>query len=248
MNVDKIAIISDIHGNIPALVSVLEDIEARKVTRIFCLGDIIGKGPFPEIAVDIIRKKCEKVVKGNWDKFISEDNSFNAQVGIWNRNKLGKERLEYLNELPLYIEFFISGKLMRLFHAAAEDVFKRVYGNAAVEDKIILFKPPSNCSKETLMDSDIVGYGDIHNAYVQNFAGKTIFNVGSVGNPLDITQASYAIIEGEYNSRSNTSVSINLIRVPYDIEKAVEEARQEKMPELEEYINELRSGKYRGIK
>ena len=49
---DKIAIISDIHGNIPALESVLQDIRERNISRIFCLGDIVGKGPHPEKAVE----------------------------------------------------------------------------------------------------------------------------------------------------------------------------------------------------
>ena len=42
---DKIAVISDIHGNIPALESVLQDIKLRGVERIICLGDLVGKGP-----------------------------------------------------------------------------------------------------------------------------------------------------------------------------------------------------------
>ncbi len=50
---DKIAIISDIHGNLPALESVLADITDRKIEKIFCLGDMTGKGPF---SINIIRQ------------------------------------------------------------------------------------------------------------------------------------------------------------------------------------------------
>ena len=244
---DNIAIISDIHGNIPALEAVLEDIGNKGIKRIFCLGDMVGKGPFPEKAVDIVKKSCELVVKGNWDKFITEGKSFDIEVGLWNINKLGAERMDYLSRLPLFIEFYMSGKLVRLFHASSDDVFKRVQATAPIEEKLALFKAPILSRECGCLDSDVVGYGDIHNAYAQNFRGKAIFNVGSVGNPLDIPQASYSIIEGMYGDKQLGSISTSLVRVPYNIEKAVREAQGENMPEVNEFVNELRTARYRGL-
>jgi diadenosine tetraphosphatase ApaH/serine/threonine PP2A family protein phosphatase len=81
---------------------------------------------------------------------------------------------------------------------------------------------------------------------VDNFEGKTIFNTGSVGNPLDIPQASYAIIEGEYGLEKPGPFAITIVRVPYDIEMAVNQALATDMPDKEAYINELRTGIYRG--
>ena len=60
---DKIAVISDIHGNIPALESVLQDIKLRGIKRIICLVDLVGKGPHSS-RIEIIRKECEVVVMG----------------------------------------------------------------------------------------------------------------------------------------------------------------------------------------
>lgn len=239
---NKIAIISDIHGNIPALKSVLSDIKSRKIEKIICLGDLAGKGPEPEEAVDIVKENCDTVLKGNWDYLISEVND--REMLTWHNKKLGNNRVEYLRELPLYTEFYISGRLIRLCHAAPEDVFGRVQGNAPVEEKMKLFSAPEGKTAE----ADVIGYGDIHGAYVQNFKGKTIFNVGSVGNPLEITQASYGIIEGNYSSRELSSFSINLVRVPYDIEKAVELAENSDMPDIDDYVDELRTAVYRGLK
>ena len=56
---DKIAIISDIHGNLEALKETIKDIEKRNIKRIICLGDTIGKGLHPEECVQIIKEKCE---------------------------------------------------------------------------------------------------------------------------------------------------------------------------------------------
>ena len=55
----KIAIISDIHGNLEALKSAFEDIESKNINKIFCLGDIIANGSHPKECIDLIREKCE---------------------------------------------------------------------------------------------------------------------------------------------------------------------------------------------
>ncbi|HZG69042.1 MAG TPA: hypothetical protein VEZ12_20075, partial [Herpetosiphonaceae bacterium] len=95
-------------------------------------------------------------------------------------------------------------------------------------------------------EPDVVGYGDLHRAFLKSFQGKILFNVGSVGNPLDVPQASYAILEGQYDSKADAPFSIQLIRVPYDIELAVRQAEDEHMPELAPYAAELRTAIYRG--
>lgn len=237
---DKIAVISDIHGNIPALEAVLENIEKRNIKRIFCLGDMIGKGPNPNLTVDIIKNKCEHVVRGNWDDFISK--KCNNSPIIWLKNILGKERINYISNLPLYLEFYLSGKLVRLCHADPVDVYHRVMPNASIDEKLILFEAPTKGKRK----SDILGYGDIHHAYIQNFRNKTLFNTGSVGNPLDMPMTSYVILSGDYNSKKVSEFNINIIRLPYDIEKAVEDAKKSEMPDLKPYIKELRTAIYRG--
>lgn len=239
---ERIAIISDIHGNMPALEAVLEDIHNRGINRVFCLGDLSGKGPSSAEAVDKIREHCEVVIKGNWDYYMTDihDN----EILKWHQNKLGAERIEYLNGLPIYKEFYISGKLLRLCHASPNDLFHRVHLSTIESERIKLFAPTATLDVE----ADVIGYGDIHGAHIDNFHGKTIFNVGSVGNPLEITQASYGIIEGKLNDMDKSSFSITLVRVPYDIDLAIEQAELADMPSIEEYIKELRTAVYRGSK
>ena len=238
---DKIAIISDIHGNIPALEAVLKDIESRGISRIICLGDIAGKGPDSALAVDRIKECCEAVVMGNWDYLIA--GAEEHEILTWHRNILGEDRLKYMRALPLYTEVSMSGRLIRLCHASVKDVFYRIRATDSYEHKLKLFQAP----QDELRESDVLGYGDIHQAYVDNFSGKTIFNVGSVGNPLEITQSSYGIIEGQCGSKVLSSFSISLIRVPYDIDKAIDMASNSGMPTLQEYIKELRTAEYRGV-
>lgn len=246
---EKIAIISDIHSNITALKKVLEDIENRGIKRIFCAGDLVLKGSSPCEVVDIVKQKCEIIVKGN-----AEEGAINGTTPhkIWHREKLGKERIEYLNELPMYFDFYMSGSLIRMFHASKNDTLFRIMDFDNVEEKMKLFED------EKGIIPDIILYGDIHIQYMQKFYNKTLVNVGSVGNVveflnhdkniIDMTetlQAYYTILEGEYNSKEKSSLSIQFIRVPYDINEEIEIARKNNIPSLENYILELTTGMYR---
>lgn len=239
----RIAIISDIHGNMPALEAVLDDIKSRNIERIFCLGDLAGKGPSSAEAVDKIKDYCEIVIKGNWDYYMTEDQD--NEVIMWHQIKLGAERLNYLKGLPLYKEFYVSGRLLRLCHASPNDLFLRVYLSTEPSKRLKLFEATPTLNSE----ADVVGYGDIHGGHIDNFKGKTIFNVGSVGNPLDrITQASYGIIEGKLEDGNMGPFAISLVRVPYDIALAIKQANSTDMPEKQDYIKELKTAIYRGRK
>jgi len=251
---DKIAVISDIHGNLVALNEVLKDIKERGVDRIICLGDIVGKGPKPKESLDIIREKCHYVVKGNVDEFCAMDEA-NTVLRKWTQVRLDKARREYIMNLPITVEFYMSGSYIRLFHASPQGIHNKIYPHDPMEKRLKLFE---NTEYTGDIEPDIIGYGEVHTSFVQRLCNKTIFNAGSVGNPLELnlgegggntmetTQASYAILEGYYGCREIKPFSIQLIRVPYDIELAVQQAKEENIPQLKEYIVELRKGIYRG--
>ena len=254
---EKIALIADIHSNIVALKAVLEDIESRGITRIFCLGDIVLKGSSPCETLDLIRNKCEVVIKGNCDNYAVNPNYKNPNENHlyhrrWYNNILGEERIEYLRNLPMYKDLYVSVTLVRMFHASKNDLDYRVFDISSVEEKMKLFEDESNIP-------DIVFYADIHKQYLQKIVNKTLINVGSVGNALEIsipndeaidmqeiTQAHYCIIEGEVGAKEKKALSIQFVRVPYDINKELELARKANSPSLEKYELELTKAKYRG--
>jgi predicted phosphodiesterase len=239
---DQVAIISDLHGNIPALEATLNDMKRRNIKRIFCLGDLVGKGPHSDKVVDICQDVCETTIKGNWEDFMVRE-SDNPTI-IWHQQRLGAERLAYIDNLSHTIEFHMSGRRVRLFHASQESVYYRVRMEDPRDKHLEMFANTDFTGHTP--EPDVVGYGDIHRAYVMTFQHQMLFNTGSVGNPLDITQASYAILERTYGSECADTFSVHLIRVPYDIELAIKQAADEEMPSLEPYANELRTAKYRG--
>ncbi|MDO7907032.1 metallophosphoesterase family protein [Paenibacillus sp. JX-17] len=243
---ERIAVVSDIHGNKTAWDAVVADIERRGITRIFCLGDLVGKGPMPAEVVDSIRERAEIVVRGNWDELVTK-----VQDNInftWQAERLGEERLMYLLTLPFSYDFRLSGRHIRLLHASPQSVYHRVQPWDEEKLRLAMFDPIVTPKDEMEAASpDVVGYGDVHNAYLQHLDGKVLFNAGSVGNPLDLTQASYCILEGDFDSRQTGSFNIQFVRVPYNIELEVERAAAAGVPSLDLYIRELRTGVYRGM-
>ena len=127
---DRIAIFSDVHANITALNAVLDDIYSRGISRIYCLGDSVAKCCNPDLVIDTLRKTCEVVLKGNCDESISSPNA--KAKSFWSRLKIGEERASYLNNLPIFTEFYMSGRLIRLFHASPyslSHIYNPVFSN-----------------------------------------------------------------------------------------------------------------------
>ena len=257
---DRIAIISDIHGNLSALNAVLKDIENRGISKIYCLGDSVIKCAHPDEVVDIIREKCQVILKGNCDDVVCRPG---IEYGrFWSRDILGEERANFLYNCPISYEFYMSGHLIRLFHASPyslDDVFNPMYENSEA-DYYMQIKNPNDMFKNTEFLGktendpvpDIVGYGHIHTPNVFRFGNKTIFNTGSVGIPVEMinedendvtnkfsTMASYAILEGSINSVELSTFSITLIRVPYDISSEVKALEDSNMPNKDLIIKNL---------
>ena len=240
---DNIAIISDIHGNITALNAVLEDIQKRNINRIFCLGDSITKCTHPDLVIDKIKQVCEVILIGNCDYSICKPSSKNKN--FWSRNIIGEERAEFIASLPISYEFYMSGHLIRLFHASPyslDEIYNPMFSNEFIGKTD---KDPT---------PDIVGFGHIHTPCLVRYKNKTIFNTGSVGVPVEMhndnindksnkfsTVASYTIIEGYYGKTELDTISFNSIRVPYNIKKEVEDLKKSDMPNKEIIIRTLTS-------
>ena len=242
-----VAILSDIHGNLQALEAVFEDMEREGVERIFCLGDLVGKGPDSVRVTAMLFAACDKIVRGNWDELVVH-NDTDIQFR-WHAEQLGPERLEKLNSLPFSHDIIMSGRHIRMVHASPQSVYHRVQPWDPLEKRLGMFEftPALTEPLHPCQSPDVVVYGDIHQAYLQHLQGKTLINTGSVGNPLDMTQASYIILQGAYGSVETEPFSIQFRRVPYDIERAVRQAEQADIPGVKYYVRELRTGVYRGL-
>lgn len=241
---DRIALISDVHGNLTALKAVLGHIHARGIDRIVNLGDTAGKGPRGDATVALCRAVCEQNVRGNWDDFLPAVTDDASEQLVWWRDELSAESRAWLASLPLSMDLVMSGRRIRLFHASAESPHVRVHFHHTPEQFAGMFANTEMTGNG--VEPDVVGYADIHDAYIESFEGRTLFNVGSVGNPLDEPTPSYVILEGILDGSDAAPFGVQFVRVPYDIEAEIAVAEALLMPTRDLWATELRTALYRG--
>lgn len=258
---DKIAVISDVHGNITALEAVLEDIKKRNVDRIFCLGDSITKCTHPDLVIDKLRQVCDIILIGNCDYTICKLSS--KSKNFWSRNIIGEERAKFIASLPISYEFYMSGHLIRLFHASPyslDEIYNPMFSNKNSKYSHLEIYNPDRLFENTAFIGktskdpipDVVGFGHIHTPCLVRYKNKTIFNTGSVGVPVEMhnndikdetnkfsTVASYTILEGYYGKTDLDSITFSSVRVPYNIKKEVEDLKKSNMPNKEFIIKSL---------
>ncbi|MFF0339023.1 metallophosphoesterase family protein [Kribbella sp. NPDC004875] len=244
MPLDRIALISDVHGNLTALEAVLADISGRGIERIFNLGDYVGKGPRGQAVVDRCREVCEVNLLGNWDDFLPDPGRTEDREGLrWWKNELREEQWRWLRGLPFCHDFVLSGRQVRLFHASSTSVHRRVRFDHSEAEYLGMFEntPATGDGPVPTM----VGYADTHDPFFEEDLGRTLFNTGSVGNSLGDPTPVYVILEGVLDSTEPAPLSVQFVRVPYDAHAELAVARELGMPELDAYESEIIHGLYR---
>jgi diadenosine tetraphosphatase ApaH/serine/threonine PP2A family protein phosphatase len=244
---DRIALISDVHGNLTALKAVLGDIDARGISRIFNLGDYVGKGPRGCEVIDICRDRCEVNILGNWDDFLPDPaREVDSEALKWWLTQLADGQGEWLRGLVFNHDFMMSGRQIRLFHASSTSVHRRIRFDHHEDEFLEMFQNTEATGFDGPLPT-VVGYGDTHDAYYEvDRQRRTLFNTGSVGNSMDDPTPVYVILEGVFASPDEAPFSIQFVRVPYDAEAELAIAEDMGMPEFDAYVSELRHGIYRG--
>lgn len=167
---ERLAVISDVHGNLTALEAVLADIDARGITWVFNLGDVIGKGPRGSECIALCRRRCELTVRGNWDAFISRDETQLWGGAQWTRDQLGAGDLAWLAALPSSHDLLIGGRPVRFFHASNVSEFHRVHYHHTDGQFAAMFTNTDFTGGGP--EPHVVGYGDIHVVYLEGRPGS----------------------------------------------------------------------------
>ncbi len=209
----KVAVLADIHANLPALEKVLEEIEGMSK---FCCGDLVGYNPFPNEVIDLVKKENVVSILGNHDHAVltgdtSWFNRIAASAIEWTVKELTAENLEFLKTLAQSYdnEFY-------MIHGSPKNPLEEYILPEAPE---YVFRDFFNYTK-----SDIIVLGHAHVPFVKRIDEKLIFNPGSVGQPRDFdSRASYAILDTE-------TKELEIKRVDYDIERTAERIVKEGLP------------------
>jgi predicted phosphodiesterase len=119
----RIALLSDVHGNLPAFEAVISDVDEEGVDEIWCLGDLVGYGAEPDACVELARERCDLCLAGNHDLVVTGEidiadfSSSAAAAAQWTRDNIGAEALEFLRGLRPQLD----GRAIGLYHASPRD-------------------------------------------------------------------------------------------------------------------------------
>jgi len=236
-----IAVFGDIHGNLPALKAVLKDIESRSYDKRYCLGDLVGYGTYPNEVIEMIREMQIPTIYGNYDEGVGKNSDDcgcaykskharelgNRSIAWTNRNTSEQNKI-ILRSLPFSQTIDLEGLRILFVHGSPRKVNEYLYEDRPERSVERLFENS---------DVDIIICGHTHLPYHRTLSnGKQIINAGSVGKPKDgDPRAGYIVVSVE-----DQVLSVEFIRVAYDVEKAAKAIEVSEMPN--EFAQLLRSG------
>ncbi|WP_025761173.1 metallophosphoesterase family protein [Dyadobacter tibetensis] len=256
----RIALFSDIHANLPALEAFFRDVDQRNTDSIYCLGDLVGYNIWPNEVIAEIRKRRIPTIAGNYDfgigrnsndcgcAYKTEDEKANGAISIALTNELIEEESRlYLRTLPAHIqlEFQLNEQMLKvlLVHGSPRRINEYLFEDRDQKSLLRIMEQA---------DSDVMLFGHTHKPYHRilhttdsfgNDRYRHAINIGSVGKPKDgDPRGSYVIlnINQTTSTSDRESVSVEVIRFEYDIEKAAMAVENSILPNT--YAQSLRSG------
>ncbi len=237
----RIAILSDIHANAIALEAVLEDINSRHIDLVFCSGDLVGFGAYPNEVINLIRKNRIPTIMGNYDDavgfnkpdsggglFIDPHMKELGQVSLeWTKKQVNFENRSFLRSLLERIQFSACGKKVLIVHGSPRQISEHLYADLPEEPVLSFFDSEK---------VDIIICGHTHLPYTRVMDTKCLINAGSVGKPKDGDQrAAYTVVK-----LTEASIETEVIRVKYDVERMAQAIEASGLPG--EFAMGLRNG------
>ena len=226
----KVAVLSDVHGNLEALGAVLGEAEGLDV---YCLGDFVDYGAQPNEVIEALRDRGAKSVVGNHDvaALDGDTSGFNARAAmssVWTAKHLTQESAAYLRGLPQELSLDIGGTRAYFAHGSPDD---RLWEYVDPRTHSNLFGYYLGRVK-----ARAIGLGHTHVPYAWKEGDGMVFNPGSVGQPRDGDwRAGFALV-----SFDGGRVEVEERRVKYDVEGAARKILDAGLPEY--FSRRLRTG------
>jgi putative phosphoesterase len=235
----RVAIISDIHGNIAALEAVLADLKSQNVMKTYCLGDLVGYAPFPNEVIDRIQRDAIPTIMGNYDDGVGfdrdecgcayrdpEEQRLGDLSFQWTKKTVTRDRKPFLQSLQAEIRFDADGKRFRLVHGSPRRMNEYLF-----EDR-----PLSSFQRlAATSEADVLIFGHTHKPYTKRVDGVLFINAGSVGKPKDgDPRACYVALD------TTGDVDVEFCRVPYDIQAVASAIRRSELPD--KFATDLETG------
>jgi putative phosphoesterase len=225
-----VAVITDIHANLPALTATLTRIEELGIESVFCGGDLVGYGPHPNEVCTLIAERDIPTIYGNYDYAIARDEHecgcayvtpHDRELGQlsvdWTLAHTSQNSKDFMRGLPFDLHFPIGETDVHLVHGSPRKVNEYLF-----EDK-----PARLYERLAATESDsILVFGHTHKPWVHEYGGVLFVNCGSVGKPKDgDPRGAFAVLRAAADR-----VAVTIERVDYDAEAVAAEVREAGLP------------------
>ena len=225
----RLAIFSDIHANLHAVPAVLEDIAQHQPDAVYCLGDLVGYGAFPNEVIGLLRERQIPTIMGNYDDGVgfgrddcgcayktAEMRHLGDLSLQWTKGHVTAENKAFLRSLLPNIRLVITGTRVLLVHGSPRKINEYVY-----EDRL----PASLGHIAQGAEADLLVFGHTHLPYVKEVAGVLLVNDGSVGKPKGgDPRAAYALLDVD------SLLEATIQRVSYEVDAAASAVRASGLP------------------
>jgi len=238
----RIAIFSDVHGNIRGLDACLEDLRGQgNADVIVGAGDYCMDGPRSCEVLERLQEIGAVCLRGNTDRYLSDVEMFAAHAeddeGLalgWQREHLGDAWIRWLAELPFALHFGEGADGLLVVHANPKTDDEHIWPDASDE---FLQRITSRVVERT------IAFGHLHLPYARVWRDKLFVNVASAGLPKDgDPRAGYAIL-----TQRPGGWEVKHRRVAFDVEKVVRDIEKSGMPGFEKRVRVLRRGRYKQL-
>lgn len=245
----KLAFISDIHANLPALEATLNGLDTQQPDAIYCLGDLVNQNVWNNEVVDLIRRRGIPTVRGNHDDGIGKGKSwFRFSYTFPEARQWGKEAIAYtLATITTENRSFLAGlpsSLKLEIRHKSEEPYRilLVHGTPTTVDETIFRHMPKLQYRQylDLAGTDMLVCGQSHTPHHQKISDENTLSFrhlicpGSIGKPKDGDwRSSYVLVslDTAKNLRTDPSaLKVDFYRVPYDLDKAIKAMHKSKLP------------------
>jgi putative phosphoesterase len=226
-----VAVLTDIHANLPALQAAHARIEELGIQRLYCGGDLVGYGPHPNEVCRLIEETGIPTIYGNYDYAIARDledcgcayvDPYDRELGRksidWTLAHTNQISKDFMRDLPFDFRFDVGGIAVHLVHGSPRKVNEYLFEDKPARLYVRL------AATET---AQALVFGHTHKPWIREHGGVLFVNCGSVGKPKDgDPRAAFALLE-----LAGGRVIASIRRVPYDAAAVAREVRASGLPD-----------------
>lgn len=227
---DRLAVITDIHGNLPAFQAALARIDELGIADVVCGGDLVGYGPHPNEVCALIQERGIPTIYGNYDHAIARDLDDCGCAYVTPRDReLGQKSVEwtlthtdraakgFMRGLPFDLELEVGDHRVHVVHGSPRKVNEYLF-----EDK-----PARLYERLAAAESaDVLVFGHTHKPWVREHGGVLFVNCGSVGKPKDgDPRAAFAVLDA-----TGGRIHVTIERAEYDAPAVAREVAAAGLP------------------